>query len=494
MYNIAIQSGIFQLKSSVRNKDYQIRLKQLRRIDEILDVTGIETEFVAKYLSEQQLGKQSSLTSKEHEKYTVYATEALRCNILFHLLNESTRSLSITIASSEDYRCFIHSGNYYAEKSPSKTRLNNFQRIFPASYLQEISSKLVLGMANSDISEKLNLESPIKTDVIWSDSTCLMSKIHFPVDWVLLKDIIISLMTTIKTLRKHGLKNRLPKSPEEFINEINNLSMQMTFTRRQVGGKKRRKELFRLIKKLCRKVVRHGELYRDLLKESYTFKTDLSCAQVMQFVKRMDNVISQSSQAIKIAHARLITGIKTPHKDKIFSLFDDSATLIVRGKSGAEVEFGNELLISEQENGLITSWKLYRSKTSDTKKFDDILCDIKSSKYGITVLVTDRGFYSKNNSKKLDKEDIYDGMLPKNVKLHEERIKEEKFRLLQKRRSQTEARVAIVKQYTGSKLKQKRFENKEAFVGWSILVHNLIGCTKLKEKEEGSDEIEKIAS
>ena len=83
-------------------------------------------------------------------------------------------------------------------------------------------------------------------------------------------------------------------------------------------------------------------------------------------------------------------------------MYDDNASLIVRGKSGAEVEFGNELLVSEQEDGLITAWKLYKAKTSDTKKFNDIFDDMTSNGYHMEALVTDIGFYGKNNSKKLD--------------------------------------------------------------------------------------------
>jgi hypothetical protein len=266
----------------------------------------------------------------------------------------------------------------------------------------------------------------------------------------------------------------------------------MTFTRRVSGGKKRRKEIFRYIKKLCKKVIKHGKTYRELLPEMYEFKTDLSKAQVDVFVKRLDNILNQSAEAIRIANSRIISEKKVGHKEKIFSLYDDNASLIVRGKSGAEVEFGNELLVSEQEDGLITAWKLYKAKTSDTKKFNDIFDDMTSNGYHMEALVTDRGFYGKNNSKKLVDNNIYDCILPKNRTLHAERLKDEKFRKLQKRRSQTESLIATIKNYTGNKLKSTDFEYKKMFVGWAIITHNLVVCSKLKRKKE-VDEI-KIAS
>jgi hypothetical protein len=42
-----------------------------------------------------------------------------------------------------------------------------------------------------------------------------------------------------------------------------------------------------------------------------------------------------------------------PSLDKILSFYDKEVEVIVRGKSGAEVEFGQRLLLTEQEDGLI---------------------------------------------------------------------------------------------------------------------------------------------
>ena len=58
---------------------------------------------------------------------------------------------------------------------------------------------------------------------------------------------------------------------------------------------------------------------------------------------------------------------------KTLSLYDDTASAIVRGKSGAEIEFGNELLIAEQADGFIVDWQLYEEKTADQRKLGDFL-------------------------------------------------------------------------------------------------------------------------
>ena len=51
--------------------------------------------------------------------------------------------------------------------------------------------------------------------------------------------------------------------------------------------------------------------------------------------------------AIAQAHERIIGERVVPNDDKILSLYQPHAQVYVRGKAGADVEFGLQLLISE---------------------------------------------------------------------------------------------------------------------------------------------------
>ena len=42
--------------------------------------------------------------------------------------------------------------------------------------------------------------------------------------------------------------------------------------------------------------------------------------------------------------------------DKILSLYEQDVRILVRGKAGAEVEFGNALYLAEQADGLIVDY------------------------------------------------------------------------------------------------------------------------------------------
>ncbi len=86
-------------------------------------------------------------------------------------------------------------------------------------------------------------------EAAWIDSTCLKANIHFPVDWVLLRDAVRTLVKAILVIRKHGLKIRIPE-PTTFLSAINSQAMAMSAaTRSKQANKKARKKALRTMKK-----------------------------------------------------------------------------------------------------------------------------------------------------------------------------------------------------------------------------------------------------
>jgi len=60
------------------------------------------------------------------------------------------------------------------------------------------------------------------------DSTCIQANIHFPVDWVLLRDAVRTMMLAVKRIRKLYLKNRMFMELKDFISKMNKLCIEMT--------------------------------------------------------------------------------------------------------------------------------------------------------------------------------------------------------------------------------------------------------------------------
>jgi hypothetical protein len=89
-------------------------------------------------------------------------------------------------------------------------------------------------------------------------------------------------------------------------------------------------------------------------------------------------------------------------------------------------------------------------------------------------LVTDRGFDKKNNIKWLEGRGKFAGLSRRDPRALREAVKDEHFAQAQRRRAQTEARVATFKnEFLGSPMRSEGFENRALQVAWGVLTHDL---------------------
>ena len=187
-------------------------------------------------------------------------------------------------------------------------------------------------------------------------------------------------------------------------------------------------------------------------------------------------MLCQVPSAIKQAHERIIGERPVPNAEKILSVYEPDVQTIVRGKASGEVEFGNTLMISENVTGLITDWQFYREMApAEWRQFKESL--ERQNQFDLSTAIqaasTDRGFSSKHLRASLAKADIYDATCPRDPQELKRRMQEPQFVALQHRRASTEARIAILKQRQGKRLRNKGFTNRYRAVAWSILGHNL---------------------
>jgi len=102
----------------------------------------------------------------------------------------------------------------------------------------------------------------------------------------------------------------------------------------------------------------------------------------------------------------------------------------------------------------------------------------------IRALGADRGLGSTANQTLLKGKAIYDGICPKHPARLTERMAEARFVQLQRRRSQTEGRIAIFKNgFLGRPLRAKGFAHRELAVTWQVLTHNLWVLARLEQKQ-----------
>ena len=319
------------------------------------------------------------------------------------------------------------------------------------------------------------MASALDLEAYFLDTTCVKLHIHFPVDWVLLRDAARTLMKATILIRKRNLKARM-EEPEEFLKRMNRLCMKMTHARRKKDAKRARKAVLREMKKLSGIVAAHAERHRELLRERWR-ETDLKEGEARQIVQRITTVLERLPQAIRQAHERIIGERQVKNAEKMLSLYEDHAAVYVRGKAGAEVEFGSQLLLGEAASGAIVDWELVGGNPrADTKMLGRSLERMKRTSAGTAIrqIAGDRGFDSQPNRALLEKEGIYNAICPKSPAELNKRMKDSEFVELQQRRSQTEARISIFKNgFLGSPFLSKGHENQSREVAWSVLAHNL---------------------
>jgi hypothetical protein len=472
------------LPTVLGNVDYNEFQNQLRRIDELLHAGGVEKNFVAQCLRryDQQFPGAKIKVRLRHQQHS---SRALRCNILKGLLGEDYRAMSRRLAECPLFRWFCGMEEMAVVRVPGKSTLQEYAHWVPEAQLRPLIEQLIAAAHQSPDLSPLQLANAIELESVWHDSTCLKTNIHFPVDWVLLCDAVRTLMKATRLIRAHGLKHRMP-APEQFLREMNRCSIKMTHARRAQDSKKQRKQTLRKMKSQIKVVTAHARRHRELLDKEWE-QTDWTRPQAEQVLRRIDHVLALLPQAQKQAHERIIGERKVDNAEKLLSLYETDTRVIVRGKAGAEVEFGNTLLLAEQKDGLIIDWQLHRqSAPSDTRQLAQSLHRMENA-YGthaIAALGADRGFSSPANETLLAGKNIFDGICPKSPARLKERMTEERFVKMQYRRSQTEGRIGIFKNgFLGQSLRAKGYEHRELSVSWAVLTHNLWVLARLEKRD-----------
>jgi hypothetical protein len=471
------------LPTVVGNVDYQEFRDTLMRIGEILKRSGAERQFIDERIAAyrqaaEQSGREAEAVSPgELAEVAQQANQALRCNIARQLLGESARGLSTRLADSPLLQSFCGLARLDVIRVPSKSTIDRYAKLVDEQAVRKVIDQVSRTAAEPARRGRhpLGLEKSLDLEAYFLDTTCVQANIHYPTDWVLLRDAARTLVKAIRVIRKHGLKHRMPK-PEELIREMNRLSIEMTHTpRKKKDSKRERKRVLRQMKEHMQVIRRHANRYRELLAERWA-DTDLSWGQACVVLERMDRVLELLPRAIRQAHERIIAGRQVANAQKLLSLYEPDLHVIVRGKASVAVEFGNSLLLGETREGVIVDWRLFQEQVPGDAVLVKDSVQRFSKLFGRNPggLGADRGFDDETNRQWLEQERIYNAICPRSPRMQAEKMTDERFVKLQRRRAQTEARVAIFKNgFLGRPMRSKGFLNRERDTGWAVLAHNL---------------------
>ena len=453
------------------NVDYRDFREQLLRISDLLVQSDLETQLLEADLV-GWLGRHPKVSPKAQQNRQVHSRRALRCNIARLLLKEDYRGFAARLADSPLLQCFCGLSEVDRVKVPSKSTLQRYALWWSEAQVQPLIHQLL--SLGAEAPQRLQLSVPLDLESAFLDTTCLAANIHYPVDWVLLRDGTRTLMKSVQLIRAQGLKHRM-EAPESFLRRINGLCIQMTHAWNKDDRQRQRKKTLRQMDRLVGTVRRHAQRYRDLLEAQWP-QTQWTRPQAEQVLGRMDQVLQQLPKARAQARQRILAGQLVANEEKILSLYEPDVRVVVRKKAGAEVEFGNTLFLAENPQGVILDWELFRqSAPADASLLPRSIGRMEVA-YGQApkAVAADRGFDSHTNQIGLAGEGIYNAICPRSPKQLKQRLQSWKFKRLQRRRAQTEGRIGIFKNvFLGQPLRSKGFEHRQLTVTLTVLVHNL---------------------
>jgi hypothetical protein len=209
------------------NVDYLALRGQLITIDELLRTSGVENEFVVrslehwiKTLSESEVEQielsgegqsgviqlEDLVSGKRQQRFQEHSIRALRCSIARTLLVGSFRDFAARLADSPLLQWFCKVAQLDRVKVPAKSTVQRYSTWLPEEDMREVINVLLrkAGAAMADGKQVLDLEEPLDLSAMLMDTTCVTANIHFPVDWVLLRDGVKSLMQSVELIRVKG--------------------------------------------------------------------------------------------------------------------------------------------------------------------------------------------------------------------------------------------------------------------------------------------------
>jgi len=292
------------------NVDYQEFRSQLLRIDQLLLQSSLETQLLQTDL-QRWLANGKCPRAKAQQNRQLHSRRALRCNIARLLVHEDFRSFAARLADSPLLQYFCGLSTVEGVRVPSKSTLQRYSLWWEEPEVRRLVYTLLV--EGADTPQHLDLESSLDLETAFLDTTCLAANIHYPVDWVLLRDATRTLMKGVQLIRDQGLKHRM-EEPQSFITRINTLCMAMTHAWNQADGQRTRKRTLRQMDRLVGTVRAHAQRYRDLLDREWA-QTDWTRPQAEQVLARMDQVLEQLPKAGQQARQRILADQLVPNDE-----------------------------------------------------------------------------------------------------------------------------------------------------------------------------------
>jgi len=295
------------------------------------------------------------------------------------------------------------------------------------------------------------------------DSTVVKSNIHYPTNNALVWDCIrvsCSILGKLKT-----------EIPDFYYSDYRKGAKKVYFKINVTRSGDKRVNLFH--KQLITFTKTINEV-ADMVKKKAP--TDYAAALLMQ----LEDLLVMMVQVYDMVYRKEITGERVPNDQKLFSIFERHADIIVKGSR--EVQFGHKVNLATGRSQLILDIDTLRGNPSDTSLYQPTVNRVMEHYQTVPRdLVTDGGYASLDNMRYSTEKGITNVVFNKIVGSLQNRVTSDNLETrLKKWRSGIEANISNWKRGFNIRVcTWKGWTHFQAKVLWSALAYNFRVLTNL---------------
>ncbi|MCK5539041.1 MAG: ISNCY family transposase, partial [Bacteroidales bacterium] len=300
-----------------------------------------------------------------------------------------------------------------------------------------------------------------------TDSFVAENNVHFPTDYNLLWDSSRKAINTIKWFKKKYPSIEGWRKLKDWFKILKSLSRSVGQASAS-GGKDKDKRLKNITNEYLTKAI-------ALRNKIEKFKKDFSINEIEDLAKliSLERFIKLIDKHIDLIERRIIKGEKIPHKEKLFSIFEEYTEWITKGKRRPNVELGKRLSITTDQYGLIIDYYIMENETDSEVVLP--IADRVFSIYEVFSWSFDKGFWHIDN-KYLLQTKIEKVIMPKKGKPNKQEFEEEhtsSFKKLKNAHSAVESNINQLENNGLDRCVDKGIENFTRYAALSILAYNL---------------------
>ena len=385
------------------------------------------------------------------------AEAVLRCALLKQSRQLSYQELAFHLEDSASFRAFARLPLSW---SPRKSVLQKTISAVRPETWEQINQALLSGTRQAKLEDGV---------VVRLDSTVTAALMHEPSDSSLLWDAVRIMVRLLK--RADELIGGVGSSWHDHCRAAKKRARKIQFTR----GRPDRVQLYRELIAITRATLDYLKQATDQLALASNPCVELWQLQVRHYRPLIEGIIKQSER-------RVLAGELVPAGEKLVSLFEPHADIIVKGSR--DTEYGHKLNLTTGRSGMILDLVIEAGNPADSDRLLPML-ERHIAFYGRTPrqAAADGGFATRHNLATAKAWGVSDMAFHKKAGLSVEDMVRSKwiYRKLRNFRAGIEAGISCLKRAYGlARCTWRGLDHFKAYVWSSVVAYNLVLFARLK--------------